>query len=67
VLVGAVLPLEPGAVWSNLLLAVAGQFALAVVVGVVESTMARLRLLIVPQLLVGAGTLAAVALFLVLR
>jgi formate hydrogenlyase subunit 4 len=33
----------------------------AVLVGVIESIMARLRLVIVPQLLVGAGALAAVA------
>jgi formate hydrogenlyase subunit 4 len=36
-------------------------------VGVVESSMARLRLLRVPQLLVGAGALAALALILTLR
>jgi hypothetical protein len=36
-------------------------FVVAVMVGVIESIMARLRLLIVPQLLVGAGALAAVA------
>jgi formate hydrogenlyase subunit 4 len=34
---------------------------MAVLVGVIESVMARLRLGIVPQLLVGAGALAAVA------
>jgi hypothetical protein len=33
----------------------------------IESTIARLRLLVVPQLLVGAGILAAVALLLVVR
>jgi formate hydrogenlyase subunit 4 len=62
--VGAVLPLDATSPGLNLLLAVGGQFALAVGVGVIESTMARLRLLLVPQLLVGAGALAAVALFL---
>jgi formate hydrogenlyase subunit 4 len=36
-------------------------FLVAIIVGVVESVMARLRLLIVPQLLVGAGALAAMA------
>jgi formate hydrogenlyase subunit 4 len=39
----------------------------AVAVGVVESSMARLRLLRVPQLLVGAGALVALALILTLR
>jgi formate hydrogenlyase subunit 4 len=44
----------------------AGMFVLAVVTGVVESTMARLRLLWVPQFLVGAGAFSALALVLVL-
>ncbi len=41
---------------------VAGLLALAALVGVVESTMARLRLLRVPALLVSAGVLAALGL-----
>jgi formate hydrogenlyase subunit 4 len=41
--------------------------ALAVVVGVVESTMARLRLLRVPQFLIAASVLSIVALILVVR
>lgn len=40
---------------------VAAMLALAVVVGTVESVMARLRLLRVPQLLVASGVLAALA------
>ena len=44
-----------------------GMLALAVIVGVVESTMARLRLLRVPQLLVAAGALSAFAFILVMR
>jgi len=58
--VGIVLPATPNA-WLNLLLATGGMFVIAVIVGVIESIMARLRLVIVPQLLVGAGALAAVA------
>ena len=58
--VGIVLPVTNSA-WLNLLLAVTGMFVIAVVVGVIESVMARLRLPVVPQLLVGAGALAAVA------
>ncbi|MEK6608573.1 MAG: NADH-quinone oxidoreductase subunit H [Myxococcota bacterium] len=46
---------------------VAGMLGLAVVTGIVESTMARVRLLRVPQLLVAAGALSAVALVLVAR
>lgn len=45
----------------------AGMFILAVAVGVIESVMARLSLLKVPQLLVGAGALAALAFILVVR
>ncbi len=58
--VGIVLPATANA-WLNLLLATGGMFVVAVIVGVIESIMARLRLVVVPQLLVGAGALAAVA------
>jgi formate hydrogenlyase subunit 4 len=42
----------------------AAMLLIAVVTGIIESTMARLRLLRVPQLLVGAAALAAIALIL---
>jgi formate hydrogenlyase subunit 4 len=58
--VGIVVPATDNA-WLNLLLAAGGMFVVAMVVGVIESIMARLRLVVVPQLLVGAGALAAVA------
>jgi len=58
--VGMIVP-ATGAPWLNLVLSVSGMFAVAAVVGVVESVMARLRLLLLPQLLVGAGALAAMA------
>jgi len=58
--VGIVLPATANA-WLNLLLATGGMFVVAVLVGVIESIMARLRLVVLPQLLVGAGALAAVA------
>ncbi len=45
----------------------AGVLGFAVLVGVVESTMARLRLVRVPQLLVGASVLSAFGLVLLLR
>jgi formate hydrogenlyase subunit 4 len=44
-----------------------GQLAFAVAIGVVESVMARLRLVRVPQLLIGASALSAFALVLLLR
>ncbi len=50
--------------WLDMILAVGGAFGVAVVIGVVESSMARLRLLRVPQLLVGAAVLTVLALML---
>ena len=59
-IVGLVMPAGVGLPGGLALVAVAGMFGLAVVLGVIESTMARLRLIRVPQLLVGAATLAGV-------
>ena len=52
---------------ANLALALAGQFVVAVAVGVVESIMARLRLVRVPQMLTGSAILSLLAVFLFLR
>ncbi len=65
-IVAMILP-DTGTVALNLALSAAGILAVAVIVGVVESVMARLRLLVVPQLLVGAGALAGMAFLLGLR
>jgi formate hydrogenlyase subunit 4 len=59
-------PLDTGHVWADWGLFVAAVLAVAVLVGVVESVMARLRLVMVPNLLVGAGVLSAFGLVLVL-
>jgi formate hydrogenlyase subunit 4 len=67
VLIGIVVPIHSGNAWLDGAASLGGMLALAVVVGIVESTMARLRLVRVPQLLVGAGVFAALALMLVLR
>jgi formate hydrogenlyase subunit 4 len=64
---GAAVPvtgLHPG---LNILLSLVGMGVLAVLVGVIESTMARLRLLRVPQLLVTACILAVLALIAAVR
>ena len=66
-LVGIILPVRTGQPWLDVAVTIAGLLGLAVVTGVIESTMARLRLVRVPQLLAGAGVLAALALVLVLR
>ncbi|MBI3097267.1 MAG: NADH-quinone oxidoreductase subunit H [Planctomycetes bacterium] len=62
--VGMLLPVGPGSAPAGVALAGGGMIALAVLTGVVESVMARLRLLRVPQLLVGAGALSSLALVL---
>ncbi|MGD1018426.1 MAG: NADH-quinone oxidoreductase subunit H [Verrucomicrobiia bacterium] len=66
-LVGLMLPVRTGNAWLDIGAGLGAMFAVAVAVGVVESSMARLRLLRVPQLLVGAGALAALALILTLK
>ena len=59
--VGVVVPVRTGAPVIDGGVFVAAMLLLGVAVGVVESAMARLRLLRVPQLLVASGVLAALA------
>jgi formate hydrogenlyase subunit 4 len=66
-IVSLLVPVHQYGVWLNLAAAIAGMGSLAVLTGVIESSMARLRLLQVPQLLVGASVLSTLALVLVLR
>lgn len=61
---GLLLPLIPMPGWLAVVAGVAAQLVLAMVVGVVESVMARLRLAHVPLLMIGAGALAVVVLML---
>jgi formate hydrogenlyase subunit 4 len=67
VLLAGLFPVRTGDVAVDTVLVVVVVFTVAVTVGVVESTMARLRLARVPQLLLGAGAFAALALALVIR
>jgi formate hydrogenlyase subunit 4 len=53
--------------WGAMAAFVAGMILLAMVVGIVESVMARLSLVKVPHLLVGAGALSVLAFILVVR
>jgi formate hydrogenlyase subunit 4 len=53
--------------WTAFLAFLGGQLLFAVAIGVVESSMARFRLVRVPQLLIGAAALSALALVLLLR
>jgi formate hydrogenlyase subunit 4 len=66
-LVGLLLPAAPGSALLAAGVFLAGMLALAVVIGIIESTIARLRLLRVPQFLVGAGAFAVMALALMMR
>ena len=61
------LPGSTGSTILDLLLFAGGMLILAVIIGVVESIMARLRLLRIPQLLVGASLLSFFSLILLLR
>jgi formate hydrogenlyase subunit 4 len=63
-IVDLVIPARVGWLFVDVALALAGMLVLAIVLGIIESVMARLRLVRVPELLVGAATLAGLALVL---
>jgi len=67
IVTGILIPVRTSHPWMNFVIPVLSILGLALLVGIVESTMARLRLVRVPQLLVGAAGLAALSLILVLR
>jgi formate hydrogenlyase subunit 4 len=67
ILMSVLIPAHTGTIWLDTALMLAGMFGLAVVVGVIESCMARLRMISVPQLLIGALTFSMLAFLLVLR
>ena len=66
-LVGVALPVRTGSLLLDGAVFLAGMALVAVAIGLVESMMARLQLPRVPQLLLGAGVLAAFGLVLTLR
>ena len=66
-LVGILVPVRSGWWGVDLVAGVAGMMVLAALVGVIESTIARLRLVRVPQFLVAASVLSILALVLVMR
>ena len=67
VFVNVALPIATGNALVDWGIFIAAMLGLAVTIGVVESVMARLRLVRIPQLLVGATILSAFAMLLVLR
>ena len=64
-LAGVLVPVRSGRPLVDAAAVIGGIFVVAVAIGIIESSMARLRLLRVPQLLTGAGALAVLALMLV--
>lgn len=66
-LVGVAVPVRTGRPLVDLGVGLAGMFLLAALTGLIESVMARLRLVRVPQYLVAASVLSILALALVLR
>jgi formate hydrogenlyase subunit 4 len=67
-IVGVVSPPYSAGVWLlPVVSAICGLLLLAIIVGIIESTMARLRLIRIPQLLVAAGTLSVFSFILVMR
>jgi len=66
-LAGVLVPVRSGWPLVDAAAVIAGIFVVAVGIGIIESSMARLRLLRVPQLLTGAGAFSVLALMLALR
>ncbi|MDD5087800.1 MAG: NADH-quinone oxidoreductase subunit H [bacterium] len=65
-LAGLILPVYTGNLLLDGLAFLSGMFGISVAVGVVESVMARLRLLLVPHMLIGTTAIAAVCIYLTL-
>jgi formate hydrogenlyase subunit 4 len=65
--VSAAVPFHPDHPLAGIALTLAAMFALALVVGVIESVMARLRMVHVPHLLVAATAASVLALVIVLK
>lgn len=60
-------PVRFGVAWQDALVFLGGMLVLALGIGLIESAMARLRLARVPQLLMGASALTALALMLTMK
>ena len=66
-LAGLIIPVRSGNVLLDGAAFLSGMLVTSVAVGIVESTMARLRLLLVPRMLVGATAIAAICIYLTLK
>jgi formate hydrogenlyase subunit 4 len=66
-IINIILPIGTATLWMQVVFFTAGMIAIGIAVGIVESVMARLRLLRIPQLLITASLLSAFAVVLLLR
>ncbi len=66
-LCGMAIPLRTGSIISDIVINFIGIFIVAVIIGIIESTMARLRMLRVPQMLTVALAIALSAFFWIMR
>ena len=66
-IVDILMPYNSGRRYLDVIEGIAAMLVFAIIVGIIESTMARLRLLRVPQLLVAACALSTIALLLIMR
>jgi formate hydrogenlyase subunit 4 len=64
---GLIVPVRSGIILIDGAAFLGGMLVISVAVGFVESTMARLRLLLVPRMLVGATAIAALCIYLTLK
>ena len=67
ILVGLIVPVRTGSLLADGAAFLGGMILVSIAVGIVESVLARLQLSRVPQLLIGAGALAAFGLILTVR
>jgi formate hydrogenlyase subunit 4 len=66
-LVGMAMPVRTGTILVDMVINIAGIFAVSILVGIIESGMARLKLLHIPQMLLAAFSVTAAAFLWVLR
>ena len=66
-LAGLIVPVRSGSTLLDGAAFLLGMLITSVAVGIVESVMARLRLLLVPRMLVGATAIAAICIYLTLN
>lgn len=67
VIVNILLPVHSSELWVNQLVFLGGMSALAVLIGITESVMARLRLFRIPKLLISASFMSIMALIFIIR